>query len=602
MTVTTTATRVAYLGDGITITPYAVPFSFMASADLVVTIDGVTQTLTTNYTVSGGNGSTGTVSFVAAPAVGVKIVIRRQTARTRTSNYVANDPVPATTLNNDPDKLTRIVQEIDAKAGRALRFPDYEDAVVTLPGEVERAGGVLVFNDVTGAPEVGAIVGDPALVATEAEAVAGVNNAKQMTPFRTTQSLRNNTAFTAPGTGARAMSLTELFLLNPVTPQQYSTTTVTDLKQGLDRACAASRAVFIPPGSYNLSGALAPLPAGTAVFAFPGTVTITEAAGNYNTFEITGSDCSIIGLTMQSAAKTGGYTIKITCSGVLERTRIEDITTFSSRGFLTDSGASPTHFHTSTYVSRCQARAHKGPGVALSRAYAFIYFDRCAMDYVTSVSPNHTGWAISDGGLAAAAGGIHLDHCTTLGTGAGSSSQHGFIFTGISDLVLSDTKADSCGGRGLQFNSCLYVDGVNSGSGLCDNTGVEFSGCQYVVWNGMRIRGRAGVGTPSANVDALLISGASSDIAITGLRAHLATGHGINKTGGSAIVISGATLSSNTLRGVKTVTGGAFALSDVQFNNNTAGNYDLGSSLHHISDWIDSAGSWTAHTAGAGTG
>ena len=73
MTVSTTTTKVIYNGDGAT-TAFPTTFEFFDAADLevierVITTGAETvKTLTTDYTVSGGNGSSGTVTAVTAPA------------------------------------------------------------------------------------------------------------------------------------------------------------------------------------------------------------------------------------------------------------------------------------------------------------------------------------------------------------------------------------------------------------------------------------------------------------------------------------------------------------------------------------------------------
>ena len=56
--------RVSYsVASGVTQTSFAVPFEFFADADLNVYVNGVLKTLTTNYTVAGGDGSTGTITM-----------------------------------------------------------------------------------------------------------------------------------------------------------------------------------------------------------------------------------------------------------------------------------------------------------------------------------------------------------------------------------------------------------------------------------------------------------------------------------------------------------------------------------------------------------
>lgn len=120
----TTNPRIQYNGNGST-TAFPTGFIFGSSADLVViktSTSGVdtTQTINTHYTVTGGSGSTGTVTMLTAPASGEYLTIYRDTALTQLVDYVENDAFPAETHEGALDKLTRIVQEIDYNTTRGV--------------------------------------------------------------------------------------------------------------------------------------------------------------------------------------------------------------------------------------------------------------------------------------------------------------------------------------------------------------------------------------------------------------------------------------------------------------------------------------------------
>lgn len=161
MTVSTTNTTVSYSGDNVT-TNLAVPFQFDADADLTVvrrvTATGAETTLalTTDYTVTGGDGSTGTVAMVSAPNSSVTVTIARSTAATQEADYRENDPFPADTHEGVADKLTRIAQENRNLVNtRALLLPSTESGNNTLPSSVDRANSFLAF-DANGSPTVAA--------------------------------------------------------------------------------------------------------------------------------------------------------------------------------------------------------------------------------------------------------------------------------------------------------------------------------------------------------------------------------------------------------------------------------------------------------------
>ena len=86
--------RISYaVAQGVTQTSFAVPFEFFADADLNVYVDGTLKTLTTHYTVSGGDGSTGTVTISVTGATGGStVVITRDVALERTSDFPSSGP------------------------------------------------------------------------------------------------------------------------------------------------------------------------------------------------------------------------------------------------------------------------------------------------------------------------------------------------------------------------------------------------------------------------------------------------------------------------------------------------------------------------------
>jgi len=126
MTISTTISDISYNGDGVT-TIFAVPYVFFTNTEiqvisLVIATDVETVlTLTTDYTVAGGNGNTGTVTAVVPPPVGTTITIARMTARTQLADYTENDPFPAATHERALDRITAIVQEASAATDRALK-------------------------------------------------------------------------------------------------------------------------------------------------------------------------------------------------------------------------------------------------------------------------------------------------------------------------------------------------------------------------------------------------------------------------------------------------------------------------------------------------
>ena len=64
--------RVSYtVAQGVTQTSFTVSFEFFAAADLNVYVDGTLKSLTTHYTVTGGDGSTGSIALSVTGASAV---------------------------------------------------------------------------------------------------------------------------------------------------------------------------------------------------------------------------------------------------------------------------------------------------------------------------------------------------------------------------------------------------------------------------------------------------------------------------------------------------------------------------------------------------
>lgn len=153
MTISSTYAPVQYNGNGVT-TVFAFPYEFYNSTDLIVksTIiaTGVTTTLTspTDYSVSGGSGSTGNVTFVSAPASTVRITIERSIPYTQGQDYQENTAFPAATIETGLDKSVIMAQQTKALTDYALKFETTDPAasIGTIPNSVSRANAILSFD------------------------------------------------------------------------------------------------------------------------------------------------------------------------------------------------------------------------------------------------------------------------------------------------------------------------------------------------------------------------------------------------------------------------------------------------------------------------
>ena len=167
--------RVSYtVAQGVTQTSFTVTFEFFAEADLNVYIDGVLKTLTTDYTVTGGNGSTGSITMsVTGASGGSTVVITRAIALERTTDFPPSGAFQINSLNTELDRFTAISADLNDEIGRSLRLTDYDIAAnLTLPDLNSRKGTTLAFNATTGAVEAGPSVSGVTTVSAAAADIA----------------------------------------------------------------------------------------------------------------------------------------------------------------------------------------------------------------------------------------------------------------------------------------------------------------------------------------------------------------------------------------------------------------------------------------------
>jgi len=145
--------RVIYtVAAGVTQSSFTVPFDFFEEGDVNVYVDGVLKTITTDYTVSGGSGTGGTVTMsVTGISGGSSVVLTRDLTLERTTDFPTSGPFDVTSLNTELDRFTAMSADLKDQVDRALQLTDYDaDANLTLPDLNSRKGKVLAFDATTG--------------------------------------------------------------------------------------------------------------------------------------------------------------------------------------------------------------------------------------------------------------------------------------------------------------------------------------------------------------------------------------------------------------------------------------------------------------------
>jgi hypothetical protein len=155
MTIPTTTIRHDYVGNGSNDTfPYT--FKIFEDTDLKVYVDGVLQTLTTHYTVTGaGTESGGNVEMVTPPGNGLAVAVLADVDFTQTTDLVNETGFYQDRIEDALDKGVRQAQVLEELATRTLRLPEDEAGTstkTTLPSLDDRKGRNLSFDATTGQP------------------------------------------------------------------------------------------------------------------------------------------------------------------------------------------------------------------------------------------------------------------------------------------------------------------------------------------------------------------------------------------------------------------------------------------------------------------
>jgi hypothetical protein len=142
-------------------TTFPYPFPIFADADLVVDIDGVTQALTTDYTVSGaGDDTGGDVTLLVAATGGEIVTIYRDIAIARATDFQQNGPLASASFNDELDKVYLLLQQLESRVNRGLRLPitsgatDAQIEFTPIANWLDK----FVYIDSNGLPQPGAAV------------------------------------------------------------------------------------------------------------------------------------------------------------------------------------------------------------------------------------------------------------------------------------------------------------------------------------------------------------------------------------------------------------------------------------------------------------
>lgn len=169
--------RISYtVASGVTQTSFAVPFEFFDDSDVKVYVNDVLKTITTDYTVSGGGGSTGTITMsVTGPAT---VVFVRKITIERVTDFPTGIDINRAALNTQLDTLTAITADLEDSINRSVRLSESSTSNAPRLPESD-AGKVLAWDGSGNLTNISADIGDIAVDVAAAEAAKVASEAAQ---------------------------------------------------------------------------------------------------------------------------------------------------------------------------------------------------------------------------------------------------------------------------------------------------------------------------------------------------------------------------------------------------------------------------------------
>lgn len=344
MTVSSTVNRKTFAGNGVTTSFATSPVVFFDTSDLVLTAvtdsTGASEALieNTDYTVTGGAGSTGTVSLAGgsspygAPVAGITLVIRRVLPLTQDDDFLNNDINDAEVLEDRLDRLTMIAQQLDEGNDLGVRLSSDEtvsDALTVLP--FDRASKYLGFD---ASKELVALAAPTSTALTTAYSetlLAAANAAAARTileapsadnPVFTGTTMTLGAGMTIVAEGATDDTFeTTLAFEDPTADRTVTVPNATTTLVGTDNTQTLSNKTLVAPAlgtpasgvltnctNSTISGTAQSTASGT-VFDFTGLPTgVKRVTISFSNVSLSGTDDVLVQLGDSGGFETSGYT------------------------------------------------------------------------------------------------------------------------------------------------------------------------------------------------------------------------------------------------------------------------------------------------------
>jgi hypothetical protein len=217
--------RVQYYADGVQ-RAFVFPFPVFRAEDLRVFVDG--GLIADGYAVDGaGADGGGSVTFAEAPAAGRVVTVERRRPVRRLTDFLQGGDLRADSFNDEFDHQAMVAQQLAEDLGRTVRAPAFDGpAFLELPPRAQRAGKALLF-DLDGNLAVGDTDPPPDAPAQVTAPLSGAVVRDLAAKLADLVSVRD---FGAVGDG------------------------LADDTGAFGAALAASAGVYVPPGTYRITG------------------------------------------------------------------------------------------------------------------------------------------------------------------------------------------------------------------------------------------------------------------------------------------------------------------------------------------------------------
>lgn len=363
----------------------------------------------------------------------------------------------------------------------------------------------------------------------------------------------------------------------------------TDDSPAFQAAIDSGFPVYVPEtaSGYLISSTLT-LQTGAVIY---GSSTNTKLIGGMSStafmFEVQGSEILIEGLTLDfTSLPSGAGAVRLrTDLSSMERIFISDLLTRGANYGVKDE-ASGSFICVALQMSGIFFRLHRGPGVELQRAFAYLSLERVTVDYVGSSSKDFIAYSITGN-----EGSFWDKVDVTGGTVDGTTTNNvGFLFDDCVAVWINNCMADTVGSHGFYLrNSSRYFYFVNAISSLCGGHHFFLEDTNEIHMTNCVASGRSNIPGSPANQDGWRIDD-SNRVMLSNCHSLLMTGNGFNLIGAERQTITGCRADTNTGRGLESSGTNSALITGTCFDVNVAGNVNLSSSNMHAQACQGSSG------------